>query len=363
MDTASHYDIPDIKESLHVWTVLARFGHQVPEKCGVIKSPLRDDNSPSFSISQEGKLAYDFSTGDSWDVISLYQYLDSCSLHEAIVGCGKMAGLQAGDAPVGLYVPPAPSSKVAKTKPKEETKNWKDELPILTDALLVKMRMAAVSAVSNGYSSDLSRFAKVKGFSKKTMLRAINLGMVGILENFGHSKKSVMVWIFRDWEGNIGAKFRFDPLSSRETIWWQGGAKDFLFGDIATCKSELEDFKRPPIFLTEGESDALTVVQYGYPVLGIVGANAVPTTPKLHAYLSHRAVGIIYDSDHAGIESSSKLANHIESEISGATIFNFTNSSVFGIPSGGDINEAMKEQGEDNFKSVIKAAYDQMSLS
>ena len=356
MNKDKHYDISSIKSSIFIWNVLAHFGYPVAEKCGVIKSPIRPENSPSFSIYKAGTEAKDHSSGDHWDVIGLYEHLDQCSKHEAIVGCGKLAGLQASESPNGrLHVPPPPASRLP-TKPVQREEGFVQSLPALTPKLCAQMMMAAHEAI-NDSSSPLSLFAHSKGLTKRTVIKAINKGMVGVLKH-KTLRLPVIVWMFKDWEGNIGAKIRFDPMSSRKTIWWQGGAKEFLFGDVATCKSEMENFERPPIFLTEGESDALTIMQYGYPVLGIVGANTIPNLPKLHAYLSHRPVGIVYDSDKAGINSSTKLADHIVDNLTGTTVYNLTNSGVMAIGAGSDINEAMNENGVEKYKNNMKLAHD-----
>ena len=354
MSKESHYDIATIKDRLHIWDVLASFGYQVANKCGVIKSPLRPEKSPSFSIYKGGKNAKDHSTGENWDVISLYADLDQCSTHEAIVGCGQLAGLQGEITPNDMHVPPPPRSSLpTKPSPKGEGSFTKN-LPQLTEKLCAQMRIDAHASLQNT-SSPLSVFANHKGLTKKTIITAINKGMIGVL-NSDAIGKPVIVWLFKDWSGALGAKIRFDPLSSRKTIWWQGAAKEFLFGDIATSSREIENFERPPIFLTEGESDALTVMQFGYQAMGIVGANTIPTTPKLHAYLSHRPVGIVYDSDAAGISSSSKLADYIVSHLSGTTVYNLTNSGAMQIPAGSDINETMQDIGYETYKRVMKVA-------
>jgi len=358
----NHYSIDNIKASLTIWKVLQSFGHEVAEKDGVIKSPMRPDKTPSFSISQGGKLAHDFSSGESWDVISLYQHLRGSTLHEAIVGCGEMAGLRGGEAPAGLFVPPPPPSRIPKTpshRRETDSKTFIEKLPTLDDDLLSQMKMSAMLAIRTP-TSHLSIFADSKGLTVRTIYEAIAKGMIGVLDHHLLNQPTI-VFLFKDWEGNIGAKMRFDPLSSRKTIWWQGKARDFLFGDVATSKSELEDFERPPIFVLEGESDTLTVMQYGYPALGIVGAGIMPHTPKIHSYLSHRSVGIIYDSDSAGVENSAKLSGVITSNLSGSNVYNLTNSPIMGIKEGSDINEAMREAGVSDYKYNMKEAHDLLS--
>jgi DNA primase len=150
-------------------------------------------------------------------------------------------------------------------------------------------------------------------------------------------------------------------MSSKHTVWWQGSPNEFLFGDVATCKSELEDFGRCPIFTVEGESDTLTCHQMGFPALGIVGASSKPTDPKLHAYFAHRHVGIIYDSDKAGIDASGKLATLLLAKVTGSTVFNLTNNSMVGIPMGSDLNDTMNEVGVKPFKTNMRIAYDMIS--
>ena len=113
----NHFDIDEIKSRIKIWDVIHHFGIDCPEKCIAIKSPLRSDNNPSFSIFANGEAAKDHSTGEGYDVISLYRAFTSCNLHEAIKGCGSIAGLSSSDIPDAISVPLPPKSKVAKLPP------------------------------------------------------------------------------------------------------------------------------------------------------------------------------------------------------------------------------------------------------
>ena len=111
----NHYDIDEIKERLKIWDVMRHFGHDVPEACRAVRSPVREERSPSFSIFADGVLAKDHATGDTYDVILLFEQLQGCSRHDAIVGCGQLAGMVAGDMPSDMAVPLPPKSRLGKS--------------------------------------------------------------------------------------------------------------------------------------------------------------------------------------------------------------------------------------------------------
>ena len=112
-------------------------------------------------------------------------------------------------------------------------------------------------------------------------------------------------------------------------------------------------------FLFEGESDVLTAMQLLPEVqhLGITGASTIPAADLAHAYLSHRKIGIIYDSDHAGKTRSAALAEHLLDTLSNSEVCNLTGSSATGIPAGSDLNEAMLELGEDKIRTHLITCY------
>jgi hypothetical protein len=55
------------------------------QKTIVIKSPLREDNKPSFVIYVNTNSAYDFALSESYDVIKLYQQLYNKTFKEAVL--------------------------------------------------------------------------------------------------------------------------------------------------------------------------------------------------------------------------------------------------------------------------------------
>ena len=56
------------------------------------KSPFREDRSPSFSISADGRLWNDFATGDAGDVVSFVKFATGCDDKEAIRRVLELAG-------------------------------------------------------------------------------------------------------------------------------------------------------------------------------------------------------------------------------------------------------------------------------
>lgn len=58
-------------------------------------SPLKDENTPSFSVRKETNSFFDFSSGIGGNVLTFIRYYDKCSMAEAVEKLKNTADLTA----------------------------------------------------------------------------------------------------------------------------------------------------------------------------------------------------------------------------------------------------------------------------
>ena len=356
MDKSNHFDIEEIKSLIKIWDVLQHFGHDCPEVCKVINSPLRDESNPSFSIFADGTMANDFGSSDSWDVISLYATLSGCSLHEAIVGCGKLAGLQGGVVPPSLSVPPPPRSKLP-TPPKAKKEGFRERLGPLTDELIQQMKDCARAAIVNDEVCELTKLLKAKGIDTKFALTLVEAGVIGLLSHPSLSKPAI-AWIFDNAHFGKACKLRFSAESSRETIWWQGKSAEHFFGE-QLVGMPIDSANIKPMVVTEGETDALTLLQHDINCIGVCGASVIPDPRIIHYFLSCTNCAVVLDADDAGRKSTEKLQDAI---MQGGTSTRVLEKVMSKIPEGMDINSCWLKWGN-KFADYAKEELDRLTNS
>ena len=94
--------------------------------------------------------------------------------------------------------------------------------------------------------------------------------------------------------------------------------------------------------ITEGEIDAMTLVQCGIPAVGIPGAKQWQHHWRL-LFADYDVVKVITDGDKAGHEFGKKVS----SEVEGTTIIS--------LPDGEDVNSVYTKFGEDKLRELIGA--------
>ncbi len=329
MNPPSHYDIADIKDRVKIWNVLHHFGHDCPETCKAIKSPLRDERHPSFSIFADGAMAKDHSTDDSFDVIGLYQTLAGCNTHEAIVGCGKLAGLAPSDPPPRLSVPPAPRSRLSPSG--GGSSKMKDMLGDYTDGRVAEMQDAAHMSLRDP-ESILSKFCESKNLTKEFIEAMIRHGLVGVLDDKSLGRPAI-AWMFENSHFGKACKLRLASDSSHKTVWWHGKAQEHLFGEQLMLHGS-----GCAAILTEGESDTLSLLSMSIPALGVTGAGILPSPKVIHYSCSYKDIGVWMDSDEAGRKATVKLQEHVATHATNSKVHEGVGSNV---PDGMDIGDCL----------------------
>jgi 5S rRNA maturation endonuclease (ribonuclease M5) len=345
----NHFDISDIKERVQIWDVVNHFGHVCPEACVAIKSPLREERHPSFSIFANGQAAKDHSTGDSYDVISLYEELAGCSKHDAIVGCGNLGGLSSSDVPSNTFVPPPPKSRVA--IPKDEKPRFRDRLGPYDKAARSSMIDNAREDIDDP-SSTLRKFCHLKEFTEDFIKEMIDEEMIGVLKHPELREQSAIAWMFYNDIHGHGCKIRFRADSSRGTFWWKGKSQQFIYGDRLGKGRE----EGTPVIVTEGESDCLTLLQLKIPAFGITGSEVAPEAPLCYNLMAHTKVGIWYDADKAGRGGAKMISEYLKNESSATIVPNIGDKT----PEGFDIGK-LWEKYRGRFALYAKNEYDKIT--
>ena len=358
-----YFDIEQIKSRLKIWDALQRMGCDVKTRCGAIKSPFRDDRSPSFSIFADGERCKDHSTGESWDVISLVEAYRGVDSKEAIEICAGWAGVAEEDTSTygrSMHIPQPPKSKANNNKGDAKAPDWKASFPPPTGQSLCNLRKQAQIELS-ARNLPLYIFAKLKGLTNETMIKAINIGLIG-----SHKKsatESMITWHFLGVNGETGIKVRTTPQSSRKTFWLHGKASNFLFGDVLFNRKSFSDENRLPLFVVEGESDVLAMLQLGFPAVGITGAATIPDPILTHRIFSHRQVTLLFDNDDAGVKGSLKFMANILKEATDCNVTNLTGNDFMSIPKGCDIGNVVEQGGKvlQKVKEELTAQFQSMN--
>ena len=349
----SHFDITEVKDRVDIFDVLDYFNLGVDRVCKAIKSPLRDEKFPSFSIFAKGAAAKDHGTGESYDCISLYQKISGCDLHDAICGCAAIAKMTATVQPSHLYVPSPPRSIIKSSPVEVATDTLRCKLGDLTEDKLDAMKIDGLKFLDDS-NNVLTDFIDAKKLCRIFMRGMIEKGMVGILQH-PSMRSPAIAWIFHNRVHGYAVKLRFLASTSRNTMWWIGKSSDHFFGE-QLLEPTTDINQRKSIFVTEGESDCLTLLQLGYPAIGVIGSGVMPEKRVIHISLAHKNVGVWYDNDKAGIAATKKIQDHIIKCASGVAI---TNGIGAFMPEGFDIGDCwinMKEK----FSAQAKNEFDKL---
>jgi hypothetical protein len=293
------FDIITIKERLDIPTCVKHLGGEVPARTGAFRSPFRDDKSPSFSIYGERLDRWkDHATGEGGDCIDLIRIVRGCDPKEAIATAGGWAGLSPTDLKDDsskFRVPPPPRSKHRPANPDAKP----PKPPRLSEDRLADLRYP------NGNYYDCPALDAWAGKGGHVWTPSA-IDLLGSKNRcLAISPKGNITFLFRSG----ACKVRFDPLSSHSSRWIAGMANENLWGDLMFDEADTES----PVFLTEGESDLITLVsllqrlQLPGQVLALASASAIPNMGVMFKYFRKRRVFTLLDNDKAGGRSTQRL--------------------------------------------------------
>lgn len=89
--------LEDLKSRIEILEVIKRYHHHPIKKSGknhMTRSPFRNERTPSFSISTEKQMWYDFGNSEGGDLISFVEKIENCGFQEAVDILADMAGME-----------------------------------------------------------------------------------------------------------------------------------------------------------------------------------------------------------------------------------------------------------------------------
>jgi 5S rRNA maturation endonuclease (ribonuclease M5) len=274
---------------------------EIPERDGVkFSSPLRPDQKPSCTI-YDGRL-HDWSRDEHLDAFDVFQRLTGLDSKIAFVPFVTIAGyaheLSGASAPNSgelMGYRSAPSIEARPVSMQNPESNAPQESYQLT---LVDIRLANEAA--QRLYLDARLIARM--IEKRPEWSAEAIGACALAGDLGY-RDGELLFIY-----SHGIKARGKATDgSRRFRWVVGNAGGECW------RQSLLTFARKTVFITEGESDALTLLSLGFEMDGktlVVALPGASILPKPEPF-ADRDVIIVEDADDAGSRAGERLAKRL----------------------------------------------------
>lgn len=247
-----------------------------PNAKGFCLCPFHDERSPSFHLYDDGKRFKCFGCGEAGDAIDFWTKRRGESAADGIRSLAEACGVEADPRP-RLVRPQRERTRIAVADAATDE-----------DSSNTEMNAAMLVALHNGKANHILRWAHSKGILPRTIRNEARAGRMGLAG-------SRLVWLYQN-----GAKVRGTLESSRGDRWLRGQARGSVWGDGPT----LDDLRVNTVWLTEGETDRLRLMQEVEGprdvVLAIPGASQEPGMAMAYRIGGHRNVVLCFDGDDAG---------------------------------------------------------------
>lgn len=260
--------------------------------------------SLAISIKNGALVFYSHEEGVGGDAVDLWQRQRGGSIGAALKAAAAWAGI--GDE----------GAEVQRAPVRRNRKKMKADPP---PALLDDEQLAEAQNNARRLACDpelIGRIAAVRAWSLDTVRGAAIDGVLGWSDG----------WIGKDRDGNdyqwhrgalvfvytSGLKHRWRRRGDRRIRWAVGGPATLWRGSMITATTE-------KVFVTEGETDALSLIDAGAEktpgvvVVGLPNAGVVPW--GIADQLAGRDVVLCLDNDKAGRSASDKIAQAIGSRV------------------------------------------------
>lgn len=258
-----------------LWDKLGLEG-EPSKKC---KSPFRDDNRASFSITKEGRYWKDHGTGDCGDIFDFYQKAMDCTKADAVREVFKMLNMKSENPGYGWSKAPPKKAVVCHSHNEKAAKFVECCMSLPPEAV---------------------EYLLSKGISLFTTEALIAEGSIDFEAN-------KLIYVY-----NTGKKMRCSWETSKDNRWIEGGAEDALWRYEQVIRPEVTT-----VLICEGESDCMRVLSTGpIPVhVAVVAAPAASWRPSdvLCSTIGHgRKVVLAFDNDEAGENGAKEVARRME---------------------------------------------------
>lgn len=249
-------DISELKESVDLLEYVSQFAdfQRKGDEYWAL-SPLKEENTPSFSIRQESNTFYDFSSGKGGDILTFIQLYYSCSFSDAVKRLQEYVGVD------GEVTSPNRSSAISiaekcrklqksATACKKSEKSAQGSTRVLPEDYLDRFE----------HGTNKLQFWAKEGISKGT------LGKFGVRYD---SFTNRLVYPIRDINGrlvNVGGR-TLDPEFKEKTIpkyiylqKWGDGGMGIIYGLYENREAIRE---RHEVIIFEGAKSVMLADTYG----------------------------------------------------------------------------------------------------
>ena len=291
-----------------------------------IKSPLRQDNRPSFGLySIDGKRIYytDLATKERGGIYDLLSQMWQCSYNEVLNRIQKDLMTSNGEANVALLSAPRNVYEITSNN------------DVQVEVKVREWRQYDIDYwASYGVPLEWLKYAEVYPISHKFVTKN------GIKHTFGADK---LAYAFVEHkEGKVTIKI-YQPLNKDGYKW--SNKHDRSVVSLWTKIPETGD----KVVICSSLKDALCFwANTGIPALALQGEGyGMSKTAVSELKRRYKQVYILFDNDKAGIEDSQKLS----------AITGFISLTLPHFEGGKDVSDLMKCKGKDVFISTIKSLF------
>lgn len=327
-----------VKDRINILDVIS--GYLKVDKNYKVLCPFHKENSPSFSVNEKGQYFYCFGCGVGGDVIRFIQLYKNVSFAEALKELSKSTNVNIPEFDLRDFKDIEEERKI------EEIlyatvgfyrKNLNEEA---LDYLLNKRSFteSTISSFQIGYANGKLRYhlLKQKNFSSDKCLKA------GVLKKSNDGK--IFDFFYKRIVFPSILYGRIVNLTGRSTNNFKPkylnlpGKKLDLFNEEVLSKKE--------VFLTESITDCITLCQYDYPAVSILGALNFGDRFR-EKLMKCEKIFLCPHNDSAGIDGTLKIIDGLGSKM-----------KVIVLPGNMDVNDYFKNHSKDDFKKLIEKAKD-----
>lgn len=275
--------------------------------------PFHTDRTPSFKVNLEGQFFKCFGCGVNGDVFDYYSQMNKCSLADTVLRLGERVNIRMDGSPNPILLKPLlqQPSTVARKAPLRIFATMDEVVKFVTTSFTGKDDI--VTRYSYGELS-VFRLDFLKGKKRFLQVRAVDGGF-----SFGTPS-------------SLLPAFKADELN---------GAKDVL--------------------VLEGEKCVLKAIEYGFTATTSSGGSGAAHRTDWQL-LGGRVVTLWPDNDEPGMKYAAKVTEILQ-ELTPRPRIRTVNPEIFGLPSGGDICDFVKEfeaagKTRDEIRAGIQAVLD-----
>lgn len=310
-------------------------------------SPFTSEKTPSFFVNNHNKTWYCFSSGVGGGVLDYVMRTESVGKEEAVRILADYTGVELEEESDPNY-----HSKKALRLALSHYRNYTE--PAMEYMASRSFSLDVIDEYEIGYadsSNSIIDFLKRNGIKEEHIIssgigfkkddgrvvhRYFNRMMIPIRDEYGN----LISFTGRDLTGNSNAKYLHGPVNNlfkkKRVVWGLKNARNLI--------SEFDY-----VVVTEGQLDAMALVDAGVPAVSILGATISEEQMQLIAKLTQN-IYFTFDNDAAGekgLFKAFKMAKELEID-----------SVIYAIilPKGQDPDDFIHENGVEAFKALKEEA-------